>query len=63
MKIPSKGRFDISQFGTLLYDLEGDPGQQEPLADKDLEERLSGQMAALMQACEAPPEQFERMGL
>lgn len=63
MKIPSKGRFDISQFGSLLYDLEGDPGQQEPLADKDLEERLSGQMAALMQACEAPPEQFERMGL
>ena len=63
MKIPGRGRFDISQFGTLLYDLEEDPQQQRPLDDEELAQRLSARMVELMQECDAPPEQFERLEL
>jgi arylsulfatase A-like enzyme len=63
MKIPSKGRFDIRQFGTLLYDLEEDPHQEQSLEDKALAARLGAQMVELMKAYEAPSEQFERLGL
>ena len=47
----------------LLFDVEQDPAQQQPLDDKDLEQRLCQQMAELMVECEAPEEQYQRMGL
>ncbi len=48
---------------TLLYDLEEDPSQENPLTDTALEAELAGQMNVLMQAADAPPEQFDRVGL
>ncbi|NKB69999.1 MAG: sulfatase-like hydrolase/transferase [Candidatus Latescibacteria bacterium] len=63
MKIPSKGSFDIARWDTALYDLQGDPGQQEPVQDEAVEQRLAGQMRALMESYDAPAEQYQRLGL
>jgi arylsulfatase A-like enzyme len=51
------------EYGTLLYDVQSDPGQQQPLADAAVEERMAGLLKGLMQECEAPVEQYERLGL
>lgn len=47
----------------LLYDLKNDPKQQSPLNDPALRDRMIGLMVQLMQACHAPSEQYQRMGL
>ena len=50
-------------FETLLFDLEKDETQSAPIADPKQEERMTNMMRALMQACDAPGEQFERLGI
>ncbi|WP_196258148.1 sulfatase [Pelagibacterium limicola] len=51
------------EFGTLLYDLQTDPGQTTPLRDDALETRMADLMVGLMRTNDAPPSQFERLGL
>jgi arylsulfatase A-like enzyme len=51
------------EFGTLLFDLERDPDQQEPLIDDVLELRMVSALVDLLRDNEAPPSQFERLGL
>lgn len=46
-----------------LFDIQNDPGQQHELSDPDLEQRLVGQLSALMQEAHAPKELFERFAL
>jgi hypothetical protein len=48
---------------TLLFDLQNDPGQQSPLDDPETEARMASLLVRLMRECDAPPEQFERLGL
>ncbi|WP_210529710.1 sulfatase [Rubellimicrobium arenae] len=48
---------------TRLYDLARDPGQEQPLADPELEGRMVAAMTRLMRSTEAPPEAFARLGL
>ena len=50
-------------FGTLLFDLNLDPEQQQPLIDDDLELRLIATLLDLMRASDAPESQYERLGL
>ena len=47
----------------LLFDVQQDLAQQHPLNDPAVERRMCEQMTRLMRECEAPAEQFERMGL
>ena len=66
LKLPRNSRTARTADGAsddLLFDLHNDPQQQRPLEDGAVKERLAARMAALMAECEAPPEQFERMGL
>lgn len=49
--------------GTLLFDLEQDPGQLNPLSDPQIEAYMAGHLARLMKEAHAPKEQFERLGL
>ncbi|MFJ9370608.1 sulfatase-like hydrolase/transferase [Nocardia sp. NPDC101769] len=49
--------------GTLLFDLSADPQQLNPLADDEIELRMAQLMVDLMRANEAPPSQFQRLGL
>ena len=49
--------------GTVLYDLEKDPGQMHPVEDPKVEERMIRNMIRLMKENEAPVEQYVRLGL
>jgi arylsulfatase A-like enzyme len=49
--------------GTLLWDVAADPAQASPVTDAAAEARMVGHLRRLMRACDAPPEQYERLGL
>lgn len=49
--------------GTMLFDLEQDPEQRRPLHDPEVERRMLAHLLRLMRAADAPPEQYERLGL
>ena len=64
MKIPARqGWVSAFEFGNLLFDVVGDPQQQTPVQDADVETRMIQHLLDLMKANDAPPEQFERLGL
>jgi arylsulfatase A-like enzyme len=63
MKIPAGSRMNPYFYGTLLFDLQNDPGQEHPIVDEKVERRMIKLMVALMQANDAPPEQYERLNL
>jgi arylsulfatase A-like enzyme len=46
-----------------LYDLERDPEQKEPIEDKVIEERMIEYLRKHLGACDAPEEQWARLGL
>jgi hypothetical protein len=63
LKIPAWAMGTPWSYGTLLYDLETDPGQERPLNDPELELRMASMLVGLMRGSDAPPEQYERLGL
>lgn len=73
MKIPASGETSPNnscywfeqhmKYGDLLFDLETDPGQQNPLKDPDTEARMKAAMKELMKENEAPSELYERIEL
>ena len=73
MKIPASGETSPNnscywfeqhmKYGDLLFDLETDPGQQNPLKDPETEERMKAAMKELMKENEAPSELYERIEL
>lgn len=48
---------------SCLYDLERDYEQEHPVLDDALEAEYAAKLKACMEACQAPMEQFERLGL
>jgi hypothetical protein len=50
-------------YGTLLFDLERDPGQEVPLEDPRVEQMMLAHLIRLMKENDAPPEQYVRLGL
>lgn len=63
MKIAASNSLQSHAMGTLLFDLETDPGQLHPIADERLERKMQSLMVGLMRQNEAPEEQYERLGL
>lgn len=63
LRLPGWTMRGPAEFGTLLYDLEADPGQTTPLRDVALELRMADLLVRLMRENDAPPSQFERLGL
>ncbi|UYN98578.1 MAG: sulfatase [Devosia sp.] len=63
MRMPGWTMRGPSEFGTLLYDLKTDPGQTQPLRDAALELVMAQKLVGLMRDNDAPPSQFERLGL
>jgi hypothetical protein len=51
------------QFGIKLFNVKNDPGELREIDDPDVEVRLANALARMMKENEAPPEQFERMGI
>lgn len=63
LKIPARKPLDVPLSQTLLFDLETDPQQNKPLNDADAEARMARLLTEAMRKNDAPPEQFERLGL
>ena len=63
MKVESRPPDEHPPRYTMLFDLETDPRQESPIDNAAEEARLLARMAELMRASDAPPEQFERLGL
>jgi hypothetical protein len=68
MKIPGGsglpgGETMERDFTSRLYDLEKDPKQKTPIQNREIETRLVAQLADWLKTCDAPPEQFVRLGL
>jgi arylsulfatase A-like enzyme len=60
---PGAGWFFDESRRDWLWDTQSDPHQKSPLEDAPIEACLTQQMRRLRQECEAPPEQFTRLGL
>ncbi|MEM9251428.1 MAG: sulfatase [Planctomycetota bacterium] len=52
-----------ANYGTLLYDTHTDPAQESPINDATIESRMTNHLVTLMAECDAPAEQYERLGL
>ncbi|WP_155054448.1 sulfatase [Streptomyces blattellae] len=66
MRMPATGMAKMSNpwlHGTLLFDLETDPGQENPLVDDEVELRMLRLLKQLMHDTDAPASQFERLGI
>jgi arylsulfatase A-like enzyme len=66
MKIDTCGRSNWSgahNFGHLLFDIENDPNQLNPINDPDIEMKMISLLIKAMQNADAPIEQFIRLGL
>ena len=63
MKIPARIPMDAHSFGTLLFDLQQDPGQMNPRVDDSVERRMIQLLLERLQANDAPVEQYDRLGL
>ena len=64
MMIPANPpHFNASIYGSKLFDVLNDPDQEHELDDVTLEVRMSSAMVRLMNANDAPAEQYERLGL
>jgi arylsulfatase A-like enzyme len=63
MKLESEGEYQKFDFPTVLFDIENDPKQENPIKNKQVEEKMINYMIQLMKENDAPKEQYERMGL
>lgn len=63
LKIPARSNRSAYDFGSMLFDLSSDPGQEHPLINAEIERRMIALMLELMRANDAPPEQYQRLGL
>ncbi len=63
LRMPGSSFGNPYVFGTLLYDLDDDPDELVPLMDSELEMRMVRLLVGEMRRHDAPPSQFERVGL
>ncbi|MEO0587594.1 MAG: sulfatase, partial [Planctomycetota bacterium] len=60
----TRGDAQVRDYGTLLYDTATDPGQDQPITDNPaLEATMTEHATRLMAECDAPAEQYQRLGL
>nr|WP_238357917.1 sulfatase [Cohnella zeiphila] len=63
MKIGARPFLNPYLYGNLLFDLEKDSAQNSTVDDPEAEMRMIRLLARLMRENDAPPEQFERLGI
>lgn len=63
LKIKGKDKYKVGRFGNLLFDLEKDPGQINPIQDEAIEREMIRKMVRLMKENDSPVEQYDRLGI
>ncbi|MCA9890996.1 MAG: sulfatase, partial [Anaerolineae bacterium] len=64
MKIPSVSNpWQLAEFDTLLFDIQADPKQANPMQSAEIEARMAAALVEEMKRNDAPVEQFQRLGL
>ncbi|MFF4260207.1 sulfatase-like hydrolase/transferase [Streptomyces sp. NPDC001663] len=63
LRVPGRSMINPGAYGTLLFALDTDPEQTEPLVDDAVELRMSTLLVELLRATDAPVDQYERLGL
>ncbi|WP_454855267.1 sulfatase [Rhizobium binxianense] len=63
LRLPGWAMANPWDFGTLLFDLDADPEQRQPLTEPELELRMAKMLVDAMRANHAPDSQFLRLGL
>jgi len=63
LRVEARPWIHAHRFGTLLFDLSTDPGQERPIHDAGIEARMVRLLIRLMLDNDTPIEQFERLGL
>jgi arylsulfatase A-like enzyme len=68
LKIPAPGGLPghepiTPDLPTMLFDVGKDPGQATPISDSAVEAKMVDALRGLMEECDAPAEQYERLGL
>lgn len=63
MKIKAYDKYGVNSFGTLLFDLEEDPLQVNPLKHDILEKEMIDKLIKRMEENDAPEEQYYRLDL
>jgi hypothetical protein len=54
---------NLYMYGTLLFDLQKDPNQENPITDSEIEEQMIRLLVEKMKKNDAPIDQFERLGI
>lgn len=63
LRLPGTAFGSPADLGTVLFDLDTDPDQAHPLLDDELELRMVGLLLDALRAADAPPSQYQRLGL
>jgi arylsulfatase A-like enzyme len=63
IQVPAQRWPGSHPYETLLFDLCQDPTQEKPMDDPEIEQMMTEHLVRLMKENDAPPEQFERLGL
>lgn len=64
LKVPGTGKGSKQKvIDSVLYDLENDYAENEPIDDPEVEQMMIDHMVRLMKETDAPVEQYDRMGL
>ncbi len=63
MRIKARATLNPYIYGTLLFDLQNDPNQENPIVDAEIEKRMIKLLIEEMKKSDAPIEQYERLGI
>ncbi len=63
LRVPTKQKYNVTSFGTMLFNRKEDPQQKNNLNDENLKDILRKKMIKLMKENESPSEQYYRLGL
>lgn len=63
LQLPVENYINSYGIGNLLFDMEKDPKQENALDDSEIEKVMVQKLVNKMKEIEAPPEEFERLGL
>ena len=63
LRVPATIEWSQQHDDQLLFDVSQDPEQRNPIDNSQTEQRMVDLMRSLMQECDSPQEQYERLGI